>query len=237
MSIPSVRNFPAQLAIQLRFLDRSCCAFDDGDGNEAVRIATTIRTVVHQTSRSTSLLRHLDAEQIRLLSMAYEFPSQPGTVVIAAPIFLAFTRMGAGEISHEPNLGQEPARLVGVSEWWTEKLAELDRGVVVTRREITLIAANKDGGAHVDSDLTPLYERLGENGKLISWSKVKEGVRVELPSPNLHYVALRTMGWELLNSPELRERAGTHLTELPRSNARAHAQGSSGGLSPPSTVS
>lgn len=236
MSIPSSRNFPAQLAIQLRFLDRSCCAFDEGDEDEAVRIATTIRTIVHQTSHSTSLLRHLGAEDIRFLSMAFELPRPPGTHVIAAPIFLAFVSMGTSDMSHEPNLGQTPVRLVSVSEWWTEKLAELDRGVVVRRRDIALVAANKDGGAHVDSELTPEYERLGENGRLISWSMTKDGATVELPSPNLHYVALRTMGWELLNSPELRELAGKDLTGWPRSNARAHSQGPSGGLPPPPPI-
>jgi hypothetical protein len=236
MSISSSRNFPAQLAIQLRFLDRSCCAFDEGDEDEAVRIATTIRTIVHQTSHSTSLLRHLGAEEIRLLSMAYKPPIQPGTYVITAPIFLAFVRMGASDMSHEPNLGQTPVRLVSVSEWWTEQLAELGQGVVVRRRDIALVAANRDGGAHVDSELTPEYERLGENGRLISWSMTKNGTRVELPSPNLHYVALRTMGWEVLNSPELRELAGTNLVGLPRSNARAHSQGPSGGLPPPPPI-
>ena len=39
-------------------------------------------------------------------------------------------------------------------------------GTQVSRKDVVLVAADKDGGAHVDSALTPEYERLIESGDL-----------------------------------------------------------------------
>jgi len=35
-------------------------------------------------------------------------------------------------------------------------------------RDIVLVAANKDGGAHVDTELTPQYESLKQRGGTLS---------------------------------------------------------------------
>jgi len=44
-------DFELQLDRQLNFLRRSCAAFDGGAFDEAVRIALTIRVLVHNTVR------------------------------------------------------------------------------------------------------------------------------------------------------------------------------------------
>jgi hypothetical protein len=44
---------------QIRFLARSCSAFDAGAEDEGVRIATSLRILFHDTAISTSLVRHL----------------------------------------------------------------------------------------------------------------------------------------------------------------------------------
>lgn len=60
--------FRNHLSKQLGFLGRSCEAYDAGYIDEAVRIATVIRVLVHDTNRSNSLLKHLGATTINLLS-------------------------------------------------------------------------------------------------------------------------------------------------------------------------
>ncbi len=47
---------------------RSCAAYDQGHIDEAVRIATLIRVLIHDTRNSISLLKHLDALGINLSS-------------------------------------------------------------------------------------------------------------------------------------------------------------------------
>jgi hypothetical protein len=45
---------------QLGFLALSCEAYDQGNKSEAKRIASTLRTMFHNTSNSTSLFLHLN---------------------------------------------------------------------------------------------------------------------------------------------------------------------------------
>ena len=80
---------------------------------------------------------------------------------------------------------------LAVDQWLKETVFILDPGTLVSRKTMVLDAADKDGGAHVDSQLTPVYERLMNSGDL--------GVFVdehgsETPITGHHYVALRQNG-------------------------------------------
>jgi hypothetical protein len=49
--------------------------------------------------------------------------------------------------------------------WWTLKILRDQDGATWSRRSLVLTLANKEGGAHVDPDLTPAYESLAaKNG-------------------------------------------------------------------------
>ena len=61
-------DFRAQLASQLEFIQSSCDLYDVGKVREGVRIATALRVLFHQTRKSTSVLTHLSAIDIALLS-------------------------------------------------------------------------------------------------------------------------------------------------------------------------
>jgi hypothetical protein len=77
--------------------------------------------------------------------------------------------------------------------WWTQMVMAYD-GECLTRKEIVLVAANKDGGAHVDDELPAKYKRLvkgyyqTEDGRFFA---------------NHNALCLRQMGYEMLNSPKL----------------------------------
>lgn len=45
-------------------------------------------------------------------------------------------------------------------EWWSEVVIDDRKGNRLTRKELVLALANKEGGAHVDPALTPSYEAL-----------------------------------------------------------------------------
>ena len=53
---------------QLGFIERSCASFDAGFYDEAIRIAVSIRILLHDTKSSTSLLTLLGAKGITLRS-------------------------------------------------------------------------------------------------------------------------------------------------------------------------
>jgi hypothetical protein len=74
----------------------------------------------------------------------------------------------------------------------------LDPMTELRRKDIALDAADKDGGAHVDAKLTPAYERLiADSTESGFFSSDKAGDRT---IGGHHYVALRQLGCEILNS-------------------------------------
>jgi hypothetical protein len=87
-----------------------------------------------------------------------------------------------------------------MTQWWNQFIFVLDGKTRLTRKDVVLAAADKHGGAHVDTALTPEYERLISSHDLGSW--VVNGAE-PVPIEGHHYVALRQMGYEVLHSTEL----------------------------------
>jgi hypothetical protein len=195
-------DFQAALKRQIGFLERSCQSFDGGFEDEAIRIAQCIRVLMHDTKKQTSLLAHLNARNIVLRSSCLDIASkiQPGARA------LKFNGMGQFEVGaagarYYPKLGNGMFHGdLPVEQWWGQTIFILDPGTWVSRRDVVLDAADKDGGAHVDALLTPVYERLVESGDL-GFFVGEHGKQI--PISGHHYVALRQMGYELLNSSAL----------------------------------
>jgi hypothetical protein len=193
-------DFKAQLFKQLSFLWRSCEAYDQGHTDEAVRIATVIRVLIHDTPKSTSLLKHLGALNINLSSTVSSFDRSNS-------VFLS--GMGRMTITSTKSTWA-PAndcsaidKQLPLAEWWNQVVYILGK-VQATRKNLVLAAANKDGGAHVDAALTTEYETLmttGERG-WFHYSPTSEMHNFQ-PVMDAHLVYIRQMGFELLNSPEL----------------------------------
>jgi hypothetical protein len=149
-------DFKAHLFRQLGFLWRSCQAYDEGHIDEAVRIATVIRVLIHDTQASTSLLKHLDAENILLSSTVV-------THTDIKPVFMSAmgrTRITSTETTRKPNTDPTALQIqLTVPEWWGQ-VVYIYGQVQATRKSLVLGAANKDGGAHVDTKLNKEYEAL-----------------------------------------------------------------------------
>jgi hypothetical protein len=200
--------FKTHLQRQLAFLIRSCAAFDGGFHEEAIRIATVVRTLVHQTPKSTSLLKHLNATTIRLLSTCP--PTGPGTVVSLGMGTASFCSETGW--SYQPSLGGGPFReFIPLSKWWTQEVM-VRHPVRLTRRKIVLAAANQDGGAHVDAQLDTEYQALASAGFAGTVTQQASGVSNSRPLERSHFICLRQIGYELLNSPELHA-AGTDVSQ------------------------
>lgn len=195
-------DFKRHLSRQLGFLHRSAAAYDAGATDEAIRMAVTMRVLFHQTRSSTSLLTHLGASNVRLLST-------PGSEEIGPRVMqyfgLGLTRMGGvAGLQYIPQLGDGPPihAFIEVARWWGQTVYVLNPDTRLTRKLIVLNAANKDGGAHVDHQLDREYEELASNFPL-SGFQVQDGVVTEYAVDDAHFVAIRQMAYEVLHSPEL----------------------------------
>lgn len=191
----STINFQEHLAKQLGFLERSCASFDSGSHDEAIRIATVIRVLIHQTKASTSLLKHLNATTINFLS----------TCEGAGLKSLIYMGMGVvsmhadGTTTYKPNLSDSPfTTFIPVSKWW-DTFVFISGATRLSRKKIVLSAANQDGGAHVDHSLDTAYEELKAAGFAGSVYYNNGNSTTETKLEGAHLIALRQMGYELLN--------------------------------------
>jgi len=155
----------------LRFLEDSSKSYDDGFEGESKRLAATIRTLVHDTSRSKSLLTHLGTKEVLFIDSAYaNFPdntmSYCGLVAMhmgtgAAPRYIAL-------------LDSAKTKPVPFDAWWDGVIFDDGRKNTITRKELILSIANKDGGSHVDEKLDEKYGNLSRNNSM-GWRISQDG--------------------------------------------------------------
>lgn len=195
-------NPRVKLREQLQYLANSCDAYDAGHKSEAIRMATVARILIHDTGSSTSLLSHLSANQIPLLST---ITGQPD------PNMKFFHGMGMAYENSDgtrcliPSFNICPTKtMIPAKSWWEETVFVLEGGEVLTRKSIVLAAANQDGGAHVDLKVKDNnYHTLATDGAAGTYLRATDSGYVTATASNLHLVALRQMGFELLNSTDL----------------------------------
>ncbi len=199
-------DFKKALARQLGFVDRSCQSFDAGFHDEAIRIAQCIRVIMHDTKAQKSVLTHMGAKNILLSSTCLDIASKLADLNSLA--FGSRARMfnGMGEFSFGPGGTQYSPKLgkgmffshLPVDNWWAQTVFILDPDTLVSRKDVVLVAADKDGGSHVDSTLTPYYERLIESQDLGCFTDEQGS---QTPISGHHYVALRQIGYVLVVLP------------------------------------
>jgi hypothetical protein len=109
-----------------------------------------------------------------------------------------------GEISsYEPVLNDHQSpRSIPVREWWEQVVQKVNEHDI-TRKDLILVAADKDGGAHVDKNLTPAYKALSADGAKGSFGWSYRDGQVEMPIRGAHLCCIRQLGYEVLNSPKI----------------------------------
>jgi hypothetical protein len=184
-----IKRFREQLKQQLNFIANSCNFYDSGHSTEAIRIGTSLRVLFHNTGQSTSLFKHLGEEQVPILSTCQTRESIPDGQMFDG--LVGFSRTGP-----QPKLGQSTTLIeLPAPDWWQQPVLGSNKGFVLSRKDIALTAANKDGGTHVDLTLPRDYEELVEG----LWVNAFGGEKYI----NHHFLSLRQMGYEILNSPKL----------------------------------
>lgn len=190
-------DYVHHLEEQVQFLKNSCSSFDSGFKGEAKRIATTIRVLVHDTNRSTSLLSQLNSKNIYFYNTA--FPYNPMNLLTHLGLISLVTGPSGGE--YKPFLDGGPPvtnKWVTFNTWWTkEKVLVDNKRNEFTRKELVLTCSNQDGGAHVDSKLNKQYADLNRENTM-GWIHVTDGNKSPILNP--HLTSVRQIGYELLRT-------------------------------------
>ena len=189
-------SLPQHFKKQYEFIENSSALFDLGKTNEAVRIATCLRVLMHDTKNSTSLLTLMEKKgslKVRSTSNLFDGVKSFG--------FSLTGIMTTGNINRVvPNLHRiYYDKEVSIDEWWNEIVFAMPEVGSFTRKDFVLIAANKDGGAHVDK-LPQKYQKLqqGEAGFII-----KFGNDIQSNFSEMWPCLLRQLAWEFINSPDI----------------------------------
>ncbi len=178
---------------QLRYLHNSAQLYDKGNYAEAKRLAVSIRVLVHDTKSSKSLLGQLGLKTNRFLDTAIQRSSN----VITAYLGLVSTFMNGREVEFVPlyDSTKGAIRLLDFNTWWTIPIFIDDQGRAISRRDLVLVAANQDGGAHVDPEIDSTYVRLARGSSL---DHLRFNGRSWEAIPNAESAALRQIAHEIL---------------------------------------
>ena len=200
---------------QLEFLDASVERFDAGHETEAMRIATCLRILCHDTRNGTSLLTQLGLRE----ATQFVDTSTPRSGVPSMPWRLLVHRLPFG---HRPRLyapaqahGNDPDLRVSFLDWWNG-VAFIYGADRFTRWDVIRYVANQDGGAHVDPNLGRAYLDLKTAGTALAGSHLTRLVR------HPFWELLRQMAYEMqltmveaslpIEPPPVRERVGNKTT-------------------------
>lgn len=186
-------DLQAHLEEQLRFLESSCESYDKDFDGEAKRLAATIRVLLHDTSSSKSLLGQLNKKGIEFLDTASE--NKHGNVYS----FSALTAMHSGPSGSKyvPKLETGKTKFTPFEQWWNTIIFVDKDGVTISRRELILSVANKDGGSHIDPVLDEKYGKLSRHGSL-NWMVVTPQGSKPMQAPER--AAVRQIAHEVLRT-------------------------------------
>ena len=81
--------------------------------------------------------------------------------------------------------------------WWSGTVFRDNSRGTLSRKDLVLIAANQDGGAHVDPALNEVYARLSQDNAM-GWST--SGPDGERPMPRPERAAIRQIAHETLKT-------------------------------------
>jgi hypothetical protein len=190
----------------MRLVAVLCECYDRGDEIVALSITTAIRVLVHDTGSSTSLLTHLVSKSGQYLSTNFRDPLQLVHLGLVRRINVGVHDGVGGEAKYWPlcdekyfRAPKEHFKLLAFDDWWGERIFENSRSCL-TRRDLVLAVANKDGGAHFDAEVEERYDDFRQ-----SWSGGsslvgrQSGEKRGYDNVPIH-PAVRQIAYELLHS-------------------------------------
>jgi len=189
------------LSEQIHFMKESCESYDSGMTGEAKRLAVVIRVLLHDTSKSTSLLNQLESKDIRFfdtsvpVDRANLLSHQGLTMISSGPDGAVYVPRCLAP----PRPDLSPPNQLVFEKWWKcIVLIDKERNEF-SRKDLVLNLSNKEGGAHVDPKLDSRFAKLTREHSM-GWEYVtteKQG-----PIEQVELVSARQIAHELLLSLE-----------------------------------
>lgn len=174
---------------KIHFIKQSCNFFDEGDEDQAENISTHLRVLFHDTKRSHSVYKSLN-NSLYFLSNAKYSPTN-----LISTWNLLSVELNSQGIFYKSNLSHKIDKpLITFDNWWNEIVFD-DKNDKLSRRDVVLIVANTDGGAHLDPNVDENDFRLNIENSL--------GIQDQngaSPQGNPLYQAVRTIAEEFLYS-------------------------------------
>lgn len=197
-----------ELRTQIQFLLTSCQSFDLGVIPEAKRLSVILRILLHDTSKSSSLLKQLDlkGDFVSYHTKEEQTPGQSRNFIVCSLI-------GNPVHYYAPNfiLVDLKKDVLTFESWWNEVVMLDFEGNAFSRKLIVTTLANQDGGAHVAPTVNELYYKLTrENSQRIFSGKpgldFSEGFPKQFPkdalvnSPSAVWHTVRQISHEVIES-------------------------------------
>lgn len=158
----SAADMEVHLNEQLGALQRSVALFDVGYQVEARRMAVILRVLLH-SGKDPSLLKRLGRDQMDFVDSAVPF--DPDNLL--AHHGLVSIRFDDNQISYVPHFDTvSKESLTPFDNWWKAIVFADRQGAQLSRLKVVLIAANQDGGAHVDATIDAVYSRFRQENSL-----------------------------------------------------------------------
>ena len=184
---------------QINFLIASCKAYDSGFQSEAKRQAATLRVLLHDTSRSKSILKHLNKKNIKF----YNFANRYNKSNLVTHMGLIEMKVSEGEAKYIPHLDNGRPSLysqpkLDFNTWWNQTVIVDNEKNKFSRKHLILKVSNQDGGAHIDSSLDDDYAALSRNNS-IGWIFISNGQEKEF-STKPELTSIRQITHEVLKT-------------------------------------
>jgi len=182
---------------QIRFLKSSTESFDGGFEDEAKRLATSLRVLLHD-AQYPSLFSTLGIKNNFLFATSANRYLPINLVAYTGLVGMSFTV--GGEAKYQPICKQSDGTQniwVYFDDWWNQIIID-DKTNIFSRRDIVLYAANKDGGTHIDPKIENKYYELILNNS-VGWECCENDISRPMDN-NLVYASIRQIVHEFLFS-------------------------------------
>lgn len=186
------KDFDENFEVQLKLIKNSSELYDKGNEYEAIHLASNLRVLLHDKNRNVSLLTHLNIKsKIKYLSTAFDY--QPANLL--SHFGLGYISTSIKQSEYKPNLeiDYSKSKLLNFDDWWNEIVLS-DNKVFISRKEIVLGIADREGGAHIDDEVGEEQRRFSK-GNGLGWEA--NGIPI---ISNTYYVSLRVIAQEIIES-------------------------------------
>tara|TARA_Y100001963_G_scaffold148356_1_gene226107 strand:- start:36 stop:833 length:798 start_codon:yes stop_codon:yes gene_type:complete len=191
----TTQELQEHLTDQLQFIESSITSFDNGFEGEIKRLAVSVRVLVHDTGKSTSLLTLLRQKNVDFIDTSIPFDENNKMT------HSGLVQMSLGNRASKalPLLDDGPfSRMASFELWWNGIVfVDKDRNEF-SRKDIVLSLSNKEGGAHVDKKLDRKYSDLRKNNSL-GWIDVAADGK-KTPSADQVPATMRQIAHETLKT-------------------------------------